>query len=62
MAAASGDSVKYESDPSLYSINEDESAFFKQLTNIDDDEKLKEHIIAIQRESLQVRLIYISKD
>ena len=41
-------------DPSLYSLRENESVFLKQLTKIDDDEKLKEHILAVQREAFEV--------
>ena len=42
-----------EVEPNLFSITDEASAFFKQLTKIDDDEKLKEHIVAIQREAYE---------
>jgi hypothetical protein len=42
-----------ELDPSLYTLSKDEADFFKQLTKIDDDEKLKEHIFAVQREAFE---------
>lgn len=41
-------------DPSLYSLKGDELESFKQLTGIGDDEELKEHILAVQREAFAV--------
>ncbi|TFY77546.1 hypothetical protein EWM64_g6466 [Hericium alpestre] len=38
-------------DASLYSLNEEEVAFYKQQTGIEDDEELKRHIIAVQTEA-----------
>jgi hypothetical protein len=44
-------------DPSLYDLNEDQSKFYKQLTKIEDDEELKQHILAVQREAFEVQCI-----
>lgn len=41
-------------DPSLYVLKDDEKDFLKQLTRIEDDEDLKEHILAVQREAFAV--------
>ncbi|TFY82954.1 hypothetical protein EWM64_g1069 [Hericium alpestre] len=38
-------------DESLYNLNEEEVAFYKQQTGIQDDEELKRHIIAVQTEA-----------
>jgi hypothetical protein len=44
-------------DPSLYELNEEQSKFYKQLTKIEDDEELKQHILAVQREAYEVQCI-----
>lgn len=45
-------------DPALYSLVEpDEVEFIKGLTHIQDDEELKQHIIAVQKEAFKVSLI-----
>ena len=41
-------------DPNLYELNEEQSKFYKQLTGIDDDEEMKQHILAVQREAYEV--------
>ena len=41
-------------DPSLYKLEEDEAAFFKQATGIQDDEELKQHILRVQAEAYEV--------
>lgn len=43
-------------DPSLYKLEEDEAAFFKQATGIPDDELLKQHILRVQVEAYEVEL------
>ena len=40
-------------DPSLYSLKDSESAFLKQSTKITDDEELREHVLAVQREAFE---------
>lgn len=42
-------------DPSLFKLKDDEAAFYKSVTGIDDDEDLKQHIFAIQKEAFEVR-------
>lgn len=41
-------------DPSLYKLRDDEKAFYQAATGINDDEELKEHIIAVQTEAYEV--------
>ncbi|KAH9840205.1 uncharacterized protein C8Q71DRAFT_703050 [Rhodofomes roseus] len=41
-------------DESLYSLDEEESAFFKSQTGIEDDEALKSHILRVQKEAYEV--------
>ena len=41
-------------DPSLYSPTPEEVAFLKSQTRIQDDEELKQHIFAVQREAWNV--------
>ena len=41
-------------DESLYNLKEDEAAFFKSQTGIQDDEALKRHIINMQTEAYKV--------
>jgi len=41
-------------DPTLYNLKDDEKAFFKQLTGIKDEDKLKEHALNIQREAFAI--------
>ncbi len=48
-------------DDSLYALTEDEAAFFKVETGIQDDVQLKNHILAIQEEAYKVR-VDISRD
>ncbi len=47
-------------DPTLYALDEDEAAFFKSQTGIEDDASLKSHIFAVQEEAYKVeRLILV---
>ena len=41
-------------DPSLYAPDDEEKAFMKEATGIEDDEKLKAHIIAVQSKAFAV--------
>ncbi|KAK0480788.1 hypothetical protein IW261DRAFT_1474583 [Armillaria novae-zelandiae] len=41
-------------DPTLYALAEDEAAFFKAQTGIEDDVALKNHIFAVQEEAYKV--------
>ncbi|KZV88673.1 hypothetical protein EXIGLDRAFT_772461 [Exidia glandulosa HHB12029] len=45
-------------DPSAYSLQPDEAAFFKEQTGLHDDEVLKEHILAVQAEAYQASNVY----
>ncbi|CAA7265532.1 unnamed protein product [Cyclocybe aegerita] len=52
---AHGDeAIRQNLDPSLYAPKEDELAFFKQQTGIQDDEELKSHVISVQTKAYQV--------
>lgn len=44
-----------ELDSSLYKISESSAAFLKKLTAIEDEEELKQHILAVQGEAFNVR-------
>lgn len=41
-------------DASLYALDEQEAAFFKQQTGIADDTALKDHILAVQKQAYDV--------
>ena len=41
-------------DPSLYNPQPHEVEFFKERTGIEDDEELKAHILAVQKEAWEV--------
>ncbi|KAK0203785.1 hypothetical protein DFS33DRAFT_832041 [Desarmillaria ectypa] len=41
-------------DPTLYALEEDEAAFFKSQTGIEDDAALKSHIFAVQEEAYKI--------
>ena len=41
-------------DPSLYNPQQHELEFFKEQTGIEDDEELKAHILAVQKEAWEV--------
>jgi len=43
-----------ELDPNLYNLQDDEKTFLKELTKIDDEGKLKEHVFGVQREAFEV--------
>ena len=42
-------------DPSLYSPTSEEVAFLQMQTGIEDEEELKQHVFAVQREAWSVR-------
>ena len=42
-------------DPSLYRLGDEEAAFFKESTGIQDNEELKQHILQVQKEAYAVR-------
>lgn len=42
-------------DDKLYDLDVDERSFFKKCTGIEDDEALKQHIIALQTKAYEVR-------
>ncbi|EPT00914.1 hypothetical protein FOMPIDRAFT_86237 [Fomitopsis schrenkii] len=41
-------------DPSLYKLGDEEASFFKQTTGIKDGEKLRQHILEVQKEAYAV--------
>jgi len=41
-------------DESLYNLSDEERAFFKQQTGIQDDDELKAHILQVQAEAYKV--------
>jgi hypothetical protein len=41
-------------DESLYNLTDEERAFFKQQTGIQDDDELKAHIVQVQAEAYKV--------
>ncbi|KAJ8518184.1 hypothetical protein ONZ45_g4715 [Pleurotus djamor] len=43
-------------DPSMYSLDTEEATFFKTTTGIQDDDKLKSHILAVQAKAYSVRI------
>jgi hypothetical protein len=47
--------ARFPLDPSLYRHDLEELQFFKKETGIQDDEKLKRHIIDVQRKAYEVR-------
>ena len=47
-------------DPRLYYLTEDEAAFFKAATGIDNDEELKAHILMVQKMAYEVSFILAS--
>jgi hypothetical protein len=47
--------VKVPLDENMYSLKEEEIAFYKQQTGIQDDEELKQHVLAVQKEAYDVR-------
>ena len=42
-------------DPSFYNLKENEIAFFKKQTGIQEDSELRKHIIEVQAEAYAVR-------
>lgn len=47
-------------DDKLYRLDAEETAFYKAKTGIDDDDKLKEHIVQVQRDAYQVCVNFVS--
>ena len=45
----------FELDPSLYNPTPEEVKFLKSQTKIEDDEELKQHVLAVQKEAWSVR-------
>lgn len=43
-------------DPSCYKLDDQEAAFFKSMTGIQDDAELKEHILRVQAKAYSVRI------
>lgn len=54
ITAASDKHVEIALDSSLYAPTPEEVAFMKKWTNIEDEEELKEHVIAVQKEAWDV--------
>ncbi|KAK0192562.1 hypothetical protein F5146DRAFT_507891 [Armillaria mellea] len=50
----SSDVATRQLDPTLYALSEDEAAFFKAQTGIEDDVALKNHIFTVQEEAYKV--------
>jgi hypothetical protein len=44
----------HELDENLYDLNEDERAFIKEQTGIQDDDELKAHVLQLQAEAYKV--------
>lgn len=59
-SSASGWSKKLTIDPALFKPTPDESAFLKAQTGIQDDGKLKEHVLAVQAEAWKVSYLQVS--
>lgn len=59
-SSASGWSKKLTIDPALFKPTPDESAFLKAQTGIQDDGKLKEHVLAVQEEAWKVSCLQVS--
>ena len=49
-------SLKPELDTSFYSLEGEELEFFRKLTGITDEEKLKAHIVSVQVKAYQASL------
>lgn len=54
--------VAYPLDEALYTLDEEEAAFFKSQTGIDDDEELKQHILRAQKDAYEVRVAMIKDE
>ncbi|KAI6158852.1 hypothetical protein EDD17DRAFT_1618700 [Pisolithus thermaeus] len=48
------DTCPFHGDPGIYSLTPDEAKFFKAVTGIDDDEKLRAHILLAQEKAYKV--------
>ena len=59
-AVAKREFVAYPLDDTLYTLGEEEIAFFKSQTGIDDEEELKRHILRLQKEAYEVRQCHCS--
>ena len=55
------DASKPSLDPNFYFLTAKETEFYKAQTGIQDDEKLKEHIFAVQRDAYEVRPFPLSQ-
>lgn len=53
--------VTRQLDPTLYELAEDETAFFKAQTGIQDDAALKNHILTIQEEAYKVNGLMLAE-
>lgn len=53
--------VKHPLSPEFYRLTEEEIAFHKAQTGIQDDDELKKHILAVQRDAYEVRLRVFSE-
>lgn len=51
-----GEFVTYPLDATFYNLGEQEIAFFKSHTGINDEEELKQHILRVQKEAYEVGL------
>lgn len=49
------DKIKPPLDPSFYKLADDEAAFYKAMTGIQDAEELKRHILSVQAKAYDVR-------
>jgi hypothetical protein len=54
MSAAEKALIRLPLDESLYSLNPEEKTFFKSQTGIDDDDALRDHILAVQKKAYAV--------
>ncbi|KDR76356.1 hypothetical protein GALMADRAFT_247763 [Galerina marginata CBS 339.88] len=54
MSVYADPALKPKLDPSFYSLRPDERIFFQKLTGIQDEEALKEHIIAVQAKAYAI--------
>ena len=53
-SAVTSDTLKVSIDPSVYALNGNELAFFKTQTGIQNEDELRDHILAVQAEAYAV--------
>ena len=53
--------VKHPLNPEFYRLTDEEIAFHRAQTGIQDENELKEHILAVQRDAYEVRLHVFSE-